>query len=111
MFGMHRFSVPIILGIDPKLLFCLMNGTFDLILSLLQKAKSPAYLGAKALHFNRTTQSYIIDQSRIFQYAQRTHLLSKPLIGCLLALSVHRVGLQDGLTSDPPPAAYGSCWL
>ncbi|MCA9765253.1 MAG: uracil permease [Carnobacterium sp.] len=101
MFG-ASVLVPIIFGIDPSIVL-LMNGLSTLLFIFITKGKAPAYLGSSFAFIGPTS---IIIANQGFQYAQGAFVVLS-LIGCLLALFIHRVG-TGWITIVLPPAAMGA---
>lgn len=101
MFG-ASVLVPIIFGIDPSIVL-LMNGISTLLFILITKGKAPAYLGSSFAFIGPTS---IIIANQGFQYAQGAFVILG-IIGCLLALLVHRVGTK-WIDIVLPPAAMGA---
>lgn len=101
MFG-ASVLVPIIFGIDPSIVL-LMNGISTLLFILITKGKAPAYLGSSFAFIGPTS---IIIANQGFQYAQGAFVILG-IIGCLLALLIHRVGTK-WIDIVLPPAAMGA---
>ncbi|WP_313468351.1 uracil permease [Carnobacterium sp.] len=101
MFG-ASVLVPIIFGIDPSIVL-LMNGISTLLFILITKGKAPAYLGSSFAFIGPTS---IIIANQGFQYAQGAFVVLG-IIGCLLALLIHRVGTK-WIDIVLPPAAMGA---
>ncbi len=101
MFG-ASVLVPIIFGIDPSIVL-LMNGLSTLLFIFITKGKAPAYLGSSFAFIGPTS---IIIANQGFQYAQGAFVVLS-LIGCLLALFIHRVG-TGWINVVLPPAAMGA---
>ncbi|WP_414839426.1 uracil permease [Carnobacterium sp. TMP28] len=101
MFG-ASVLVPIIFGIDPSIVL-LMNGLSTLLFIFITKGKAPAYLGSSFAFIGPTS---IIIANQGFQYAQGAFVVLS-LIGCLLALFIHRVG-TEWIAIVLPPAAMGA---
>ncbi|MGB3160089.1 uracil permease [Carnobacterium sp.] len=101
MFG-ASVLVPIIFGIDPSIVL-LMNGLSTLLFIFITKGKAPAYLGSSFAFIGPTS---IIIANQGFQYAQGAFVVLS-LIGCLLALFIHRVGTA-WINIVLPPAAMGA---
>ena len=101
MFG-ASVLVPLIFGINPSIVL-LMNGLSTLLFIFITKGKSPAYLGSSFAFIGPTT---IIIANQGFQYAQGAFVVLG-IIGCFLALFIHRVG-TGWINVVLPPAAMGA---
>src|SRR5574344_963893 len=101
MFG-ASVLVPILFGINPGIVL-LMNGIGTLLFILITKKKAPAYLGSS---FGFLAPGIAIIQNQGFEYAQGAFVVVG-LLGCILALVIHRFG-TSWIDIVLPPAAMGA---
>ncbi len=101
MFG-ASVLVPILFGINPGIVL-LMNGIGTLLFILITKKKAPAYLGSS---FGFLAPGIAIIQNQGFEYAQGAFVVVG-LLGCILALVIHRFGTR-WIDIVLPPAAMGA---
>lgn len=101
MFG-ASVLVPILFKVNPAIVL-LMNGIGTLLFILITKKKAPAYLGSS---FAFLAPGTAIIASQGFEYAQGAFVVVG-LIGCLLALVIHKFG-TSWIDVVLPPAAMGA---